>query len=415
MNKYKRRRLLALIPLLLIVVFIVFRTKSPLRPSYQVKYPVRMEYLDKIDTKAYLILDEIVYTASDSGVVDYELGDGTKVAKDTKVASLSLTNDDQDLKDELLRVQSAIEYKNQSSKTGDRTYQINDQDINLLSSIQKSLNTHSMNDTLDAIEALELNTKKNIDISEISELINLSNQELEDRKDELSREISVSNIAYRASEAGIVSYNIDGLEDDFSTSKIDQMDIAYLKERDGGKDPIRTTSVDQGQPIFKVINNFSYHLAVAIEGETKEKFAKDDQISLVLDDNSSLNGKIVQINKDDQGMVLIVESDEKLAELESTRVHQVSIIKDKIDTYLVDSTSVVEEDGQLGVYTKGLNGLVDFVPVDIFLQRENETLVYTGDSQGTIETKDQERQKTITIYDEVILNPVNLRKGQIIR
>lgn len=415
MDKYKRRRTMILLPLIIIFLLIIILNRGPRASDYESSYPKKIEYLNKVDTQAYLILNEIVYRASDDGVVDYELQEGQRVAKDTKVASLNLTKDNDGFKEDLLRVQSAIEYKRQSDQIKDETYEINDQDVNLISTIQRSLNTQAMAQTLDAIEALELNTKKNIDISEISDLINLSNQELEDRKEDLSRQISISNEVYRATEAGLISFKADGLEDSFQEEKIPFMDVDYLEANSDQVFREDINIVEKGQPIYKLVDNFNYHMAVPVLDESMaSQLQIGEKLEVLVDNKVTISGEIVHLNEDEKGTVAILFCQDKLIEIGLNRIHQVSLIKDKVKTYLVNSEALVEESGQTGVYVKGLNGLVGFVPVKVFLQRQADTLVLTGDSKGQIEDASGRKVKTLTIYDEVISNPVDLEKGQVI-
>ena len=222
-------------------------------------------------------------------------------------------SDSEDLKKELLKVQSAIEYKNQSLNPSTSTFVITDKEINLINSIQDSLVRDNMQETLLAIETLELNTKKNVDISEISDLINLSNQELEDRRDELSREISTNNIVYKSEIAGIVSYKVDNLEEIYTEENIPQIDYEFIRKHPSATQIGQQNTVKTGDPLYKLIDNFSYFMAVPVdEMSSIENLEPGSSIELLINSRSTLKGTVHQINQtQNTGVIIISLKDSK--------------------------------------------------------------------------------------------------------
>ncbi|MDO5028259.1 MAG: HlyD family efflux transporter periplasmic adaptor subunit [Bacillota bacterium] len=412
--KLKRFRLL-LIPLVLLAIFSIF-TNRKTAANIATSLPIKTEYLEKVDSKGYLILKEKVYTSQGDGVVDYNVRDGQRVAKDYIVANLNLMNDASDLKTELLKVQSAIEYKNQSLNPSTSSFVITDKEINLINSIQDSLVKGNMQETLLAIETLELNTKKNVDISEISDLINLSNQELEDRRDELSKEISTNNVIYKSENAGIISYKVDGLEEVYSQENIEKIDYEYIMENPKSSYTGQKNSVKMGEPLYKIIDNFSYAMAIPVEDPAVLKnYSKDKTVELLINSKISLKGKISRVNISQPGKgVLIVSLKDKLSELGYDRVLDVSIIESRSNCFVVPTRSIVEVNNQAGVYILELNGLVKFRPVDILVQNEIDTTINIGDQKGNIENKKGEQVRTLSAFEEVIIEPENIEEGEIL-
>lgn len=410
----KRLRLVFLV-LVLILVFAGYVSRSKATNIETVK-PVKYDYIDKIDTKGYLILDEKTYTSQGKGVVDYSVRDGERVSKDYVIANLNLMSDVSDLKDELLKVQSAIEHKNQNLNPSNQEFEISDKEINLISTIQDSLIKEEMPGVLESIETLELNTKKNVDISEISSLINLSNQELEDRRDELSREIATNNIVYKSENSGIVSYKIDNLEEVFTVEKIPEMTYDFIKENSKITYKGQTNQVETGEPLYKIVDNFSYYMAIPVDDISKiRSLRKEDKVDLLINSDTSLSGEIVEINKTDKTGVIVVLLKEKLSEVGLDRQVDVSIIKDRSDSYLVPTSSIVESNNTSGLYLLELNGIVRFRPIKIISQRGEETIVERGDSKGYIKGKNNKEVRTITVFDQIIKDPRDIEEGQIIR
>ncbi len=412
--KNKRFRLLILVAIIFLALSYIINNNQG--SSLKTSNPIKTEYLDKIDTKGYLILKEKIYTSQGNGVVDYSVRDGQRVPKDHVIANLNLMNDVSDMKEELLKVQSAIEYKNQNLNPSTTAYEISEKEINLIYSIQDALVEDDLENALIAIETLELNTKKNVDISEISTLINLSNQELEDRRDELSREISTNNIVYKSEIAGIVSYKVDKLEEVYTEENIPDMDYEFIRNNPSTGQLGQQNTVNTGDPLYKLIDNFSYYLAIPVdEINNIGDYSVDDTIKLMINSRTTLSGNIHRINKTDNTGVIVVSLKDKLSELGYDRVVDVSIIKSKISSYVINTKSVVEVNDQSGVYIKELNGLVKFRPIKIVSQSEIDTIVETGDNKGYIEGVNGKQVRTITIFDEVIDEPGNIEEGQILK
>lgn len=412
--KNKRFRLLILV-VLIVLAFYFFKNNNR-GSSLKTTNPIKTEYLDKVDTKGYLILNEKTYTSQGDGVVDYSVRDGQRVPKDHVIANLNLMSDVSDLKDELLKVQSAIEYKNQNLNPSTTAYEISEKEINLIYSIQDALVEDDLENALTAIETLELNTKKNVDISEISNLINLSNQELEDKRDELSREISTNNIVYKSEIAGIVSYKVDNLEEVYTEAKIPDMDYEFIRNNPTSIQIGQQNTVKTGDPLYKLIDNFSYRLAIPVDEMDKlGNYAVGENINLLINSRTTLNGTVERINKTENTGVIIVALKDKLSELGYDRVVDASIIKNKISSYVIKTKSVVEVNNQPGVYIRELNGIVKFRPIDIVSQGDIDTIVETGDNKGYIEDVNKKKVRTVSVFDDVIDEPGNIEEGQILR
>lgn len=412
--KLKRLRML-LIPLVLVILFSIFTNRKTAK-NIVTSLPIKTEYLDKVDSKGYLILKEKVYTSQGDGVVDYNVIDGQRVPKDHIVANLNLMSDSEDLKKELLKVQSAIEYKNQSLNPSTSSFVITDKEINLINSIQDSLVRDSMQETLLAIETLELNTKKNVDISEISDLINLSNQELEDRRDDLSKEISTNNVVYKAEDAGIISYKVDGLEEVYNDENIEKIDYQLVMDNQKSTSLGQRNSVKMGDPLYKIIDNFSYAMAIPVEdSKVLKTYGKDKTVDLLINSKISLKGRVSRVNRTNESKgVLIVALNDKLSELGYDRVQSVSLIESRSECFVIPTKAIVEVDNQTGVYILELNGLVKFRPVEILSQNEIDTTISIGDEKGNIKNKKGEDLRTLSAFEEVITEPENIEEGEIL-
>ncbi len=401
---YKRRRFIFLFLPIIIIVAILFIYKDKKIDLLDTVNPERTVYQNKIDTNGYMIFNEKVYTSSGQGVVEYFAKEAERVPRDFEVADLSLNEDSTGLKDELLKIQSAIEYKNRNFQDGDYL-KVTETEENLIELIQLSLSKNDIKNTLSAVDTLELNTKKNLDISEITNLINLSNQELEDRKTQISREISNINEIYKAEEGGVVTYKIDGLEELLNYNKTSDLEF---KDLDGitPKPQGQKSSVEKGDPVYKLIDNFSYKIAIPIDDfDFINSFKPGERVSLTLKPSTSIKGTVTDINLDKENGVMIVSLNDGLSKTGYDRIVPISVLKDETKCFSFPTEALIEVDGQQGVYTKEINGVIKFRPVKVLFQDDKNTYVSLGDSNGKIKIKDGSEDFTISEFNEVVLEP----------
>ncbi|MDO5725408.1 MAG: HlyD family efflux transporter periplasmic adaptor subunit [Tissierellia bacterium] len=415
-NKNKIKRLLKIVALVLIIVFIFGKFfPQSYKSNVKTTNPRRSEYIDKINSRAYLIMHEKVYTSQGEGVVDYNVREGERVPKDYEILSLNLMTDVSSIKNELLRIQSAIEYKNQSLNPKLSRYEMSEKEINIIKTIQDAMALGNRKEIFDAIENLEINTRKSINISEMGDLIDLSMTELEARRDNLSKQISTNNIAYKAENAGVISYKIDNVEDNLKYEKATDFTYDYLKKNTPENTQKASNTVKTGEKLYKIIDNFEYILAIIIEDANQIKEIKEGiDIEILVNNNTDIKGEVIAKNIDGEKGVIITKVTTSMDDLGYNRIAEVSIIKSRSRCLIIPTSSIVEVKNNLGVYIKELNGIVRFRPINVLRQNELETYVEIGDNKGYISIGNT-KEKTLSMFDEVIDNPQNIEEGQIIR
>lgn len=410
-TNYRFRRFIAIILLILVSFFIYRAVRGRTYANHKTTFPTFTLYKDEVDAKAYNILNEKVYYSDANGIALYNASEGQKVPVNYDIVVINLMNDVSSLKDELIKVNSALNYKSNKKPTE----KVSEEEIESVKKIQKDIKDQNLLQAIEDINNLDLNTKQSISISELTELMNLSVEELNAKKKELLKQISRSNIYYRADYSGIVSYKTDGLEKYYKPEDLSKYTGSYLKEHSKQVDTETKTQVAKKDILFKLMDNFSYHMALSVEDIGSLGNIKfGDKLNIELSEDNEITGKVVKINKSkDKSAVVIVSLDEMMEKLYSSRIRNVKILKSKQNCYEIPKSAIVRRKGIFGVYVQEIHGLVKFTPIEVIQPLETSSYISSGDKNGVIKISDKE-YKTITINDAVVLNPNTVEEAQIL-
>ncbi len=91
------------------------------------------------------------------------------------------------------------------------------------------------------------------------------------------------------------------------------------------------------------------------------------------------------------------------------------IIKYKHNGYKIPTKAIVEKDGIKGVYIKEISGIVKFKPVEIIKEEDKFVYVSSGENNTIVIKGGQDKPvKTITVFDEILLNTKGVKEGIIV-
>jgi putative membrane fusion protein len=189
--------------------------------------------------------------------------------------------------------------------------------------------------------------------------------------------------------AGIVSYEIDGLESILDIKNFHQLELVAIPEPGKSQNAL-INQVEKGQPVGKIINNLKpIVILVFLESEEEKK-----QVQLALQQNSQALFKVgdgslqfvpVRLLKahlgTGQGMMFF-ETNGFYQELYHLRKINLELVLEHYRGLVVDEQALVYEYEQPGLITVGKNSTYSWQPVDVVGQIGSE-LVITGLKQGT--------------------------------
>lgn len=378
--------------------------------SFKTVFPTLTNYEDVLAGKSYNIYREKVYEAMDDGVIVYNAGEGQKVSKGYDIANINLMIDSSYLKDDLIKVNAAISYK----KTNGQMNEYSDVKGNeILKNIQRAIRDKSFKSVTANINELDMNAQHNFSYTDLKELIELDLDQLIEKRNSLMEQISTNDIKYLADFSGIVSYEMDGLEEFYTNQDPSIYTWSYLE---GHKVPQKfelTTKVSKDAPIFKLIDNLSWDIAVMCD-TTKSVNELDEGKTLFVDLNQvRYKGVVQKVNTTPEGSVIVLKMNSFFDDFYKERINDVKLIFAESQSYELPASAIVDRDGVTGVYVQEIHGLVRFLPVQVISTTDNKVSVAIGDKRGMIKIGDKE-QRSVTINDSVVVDQSKVPKGQVL-
>lgn len=413
-NNIKRKRIFFSI-LIIFAVFIIGRAIS--RRSYlnhSTVFPVQTVY--KVNTRAtsYLVYNENVVDASMNGIAVYNASEGQKVKAGYEIASINLMDDVSDLKDELIKINAAINDGDKTKNKTENSFEISSEDIATINRIQNYLKNNSFQEAILEINSLDLSSNHNIVITDYKKYQSYSKEELEAMRDELIKQISKSNIEYKASDSGIVSYLVDGLEDKYKYSQDNNIyTYEYLDKNKNMRYKETRNQVDKNEHLFKLINNFEYKILLKTNNINPIESLKEGSEVKIIYNDVTVDATLLTINKSKNGVVYVLKSDKYLERIYDKRIKDVILSVNTEKSYKIPNSSVVKRGSIYGVYVEEIHGLVRFVPIDILSRVGDDVYISRGNRDYKIKI-DKEFERTVNANDAVVIYPDTVEDSQIL-
>ncbi|MBU5314155.1 hypothetical protein KQI38_19225 [Tissierella carlieri] len=419
----RKRRVFRTAIISFVLIYLIFRAvPSLLASNAKTILPEKGTLIEKLSTQGFVIKNETVIKSTSNGELQTSSTEGQRLSAGVEVASVNSLNDTSSLKEELSQLEESISALEKSEietkiilNEKEKILEMKD---SLVNELQNAIATGNFDEIYLLKSQLSLYDEKNKDISFSNTLVGQSIENLKSKRDSINSEIKSNNIKYYSSHGGIISYVVDGYEEnylpkDFENYTYDKLVLKELKDAD-----IKTKSaITVGEPIYKIIDNFEWYIAMKIEDLKQiEGFQVGNNIKVTLEkDKRELKAKIVSINPSDKKGVVVVRLNTMLHDFYNIRFPKVDIIKSKKEGYKIPTKSIVDKDSIKGVYIKDKSGIVKFRPIIIIGEDDNYTYVDIGDNSGNITIEGQKQPvKTITLFDEIFLNTINIKEGQIL-
>lgn len=407
-NKFFYRRLLALIFLLCIILFIIKFVRGRTFSDYKTVFPTLTTYEDDFKTKLFNIYNEKVYYSKGEGVAVFNASEGQKVPVGYEVCHLNLMEDVSSYKDQLAKINAALDLKKGIEPNEDSD------SLKFNTGIQEIIRDKNYESIYNDIDSLNMENKVTYSASELKEYMDLSESELLMQKKKLESAIDKYNVSYNAEFSGIVSYKVDGTEDKFDIKKLNKIDYNYLKQDFNFKKLEMNSQVKENVPLFKIIDNFHWKIAATVDNISKIKnYHIGDIAKIEVDDSKMIYGKIENINKTKNKAVIIIDLDRYIEDMYPTRVHDGKIVVEKTKVYEIPKSSVIERDKLPGVFVQEIKGLVRFVPVEIISEKPESVFINRGNKQSVIQIGEK-TYKTVTVNDAVVINPRTVDESRIL-
>lgn len=230
--------------------------------------------------------------------------------------------------------------------------------------------------------------------SEISKLIS-ERKTLEKQRDADSTYIKAPN-------SGILSYRIDGLEEQLKFADINNYNNEYLENLNLDTGKIIPTSTTEG----KIVNNFECYVITNSSSEEAKKSKVRDRVQITIPTGRTIDGRVANIIEEQNGSrTIAIKFSDNIDEVTSYRKVSFDVIWWNSTGYKVKNSGIIEENN-LHYVIRSRQGHLKKVLVKIKKQTDTYSIVKNYSASELKELNyDKKALTSLMLNDEILLNP----------
>ncbi len=404
-----------------IILYVYLQTVSGFDSDIVTETAVLVSLNDSVSADAYIFRDETVIGKSANGTVVTLVSEGDRVSKGQMLANIYPDSGDIVLQDEINRIERKLDILNDSEI--DSEYVVSDlsdidKDIweimadiyadsskgNLSSAIRSS------SDLIVSLNKRDLIVDSEFDYSEELDRLNRQKSELEGR-------ISTSSTPVYATAAGYFYGDVDGYENSFDISLVEQMSLSMIEDL-SSEEPDENL-LQSGA--VKIVNDFVWYVVCSVSSSESAKLSEGYSYSISFPENgdSQMRMRLERIISETTSptSLAVFRSNVLPSDFNYKRFQKAEIVLDSVQGLSVPKKALRVVDGVNGVYIL-VGDVIRYRKVDIVDEKDNYYIVrYITSSDAFEEDADENDAsndiKNISLYDNVIVSGKDLFDGKI--
>lgn len=403
-KKVNKKKIIIYIALVLIVVYLIYAVYLLVRqPTDKVTVENGTLYLEETDI-GYIIRDEQVVKGNNyKNGMERIKNEGEKTAKGDSIYRYYSKNEDK-LKEQISELDSKIQ-ESLKGQTG-----IFSSDIKLLEN-QLDEKIALLSQTSDMSKITEYKKQISDLVSKKAKLSGESSaagtylKQLYNQRAKLENELNSGAEYIKAPSSGIVSYKVDGLEETLTPNNFSTINKEFLENLKLKTGQLIATNDECG----KVIDSSKCYIATITSSEQSKKANVGDSVKIRLSNSKVIDAKISYVSQENEEETLIIlEINKQISELANYRKISFDLIWWNSSGLKVPNQAIVESNG-LNYVVRNRAGYLDKILVNVKRKNDKYSIVtsYSTDELKNLgfSSTDIQSMKTISIYDELILNP----------
>lgn len=403
-KKVNKKKIIIYIALVLIVVYLIYAVYLLVRqPTDKVTVENGTLYLEETDI-GYIIRDEQVVKGNNyKNGMERIKNEGEKTAKGDSIYRYYSKNEDK-LKEQISELDSKIQ-ESLKGQTG-----IFSSDIKLLENqldekIALLSKTSDMSKITEYKKQISDLVSKKAKLSGESSAAGTYLKQLYNQRAKLENELNSGAEYIKAPSSGIVSYKVDGLEETLTPNNFSTINKEFLENLKLKTGQLIATNDECG----KVIDSSKCYIATITSSEQSKKANVGDSVKIRLSNSKVIDAKISYVSQENEEETLIIlEINKQISELANYRKISFDLIWWNSSGLKVPNQAIVESDG-LNYVVRNRAGYLDKILVNVKRKNDKYSIVtsYSTDELKNLgfSSTDIQSMKTISIYDELILNP----------
>ena len=408
-NKVNRKKIVMYIVLALIIMYLTYAVYLLVKqPTDKVTVENGTLYLEETDI-GYIIRDEQVVKGNNyKNGMERIKNEGEKTAKGDSIYRYYSKNEDK-LKEQIAefdnKVQEALK-----GQEGTLTSDIKLSEIKLLEN-QLDEKIALLNKTSDISKITEYKKEINDLVSKKAKLTGESSaagsylKQLYNQRAKLEEQLNSGAEYIKAPESGIVSYKVDGLEETLTPNNFSTINKEFLENLKLKTGQLIVTNDECG----KIIDSSKCYIATISNSEQAKQAQIGDSVKVRLSNSKVIKATITYTSQESEEETLIIlEINKQISELANYRKISFDLIWWNESGLKVPNQAIVEENG-LNYVVRNRAGYLDKILVNVTRKNDKYSIVtnYSTDELKNLgfSSTDIQKMKSISIYDELILNP----------
>lgn len=224
------------------------------------------------------------------------------------------------------------------------------------------------------------------------------------KRSEYEKQLNSGSEYMKAANSGVVSYKVDGLEENLNVNSIDNITEEYLNKLNLKAGQIVPSSTEYG----KVVNNYYCYIATVFKKEDTEQLEEGKNIKVRLTNGDEITAKVFKIKEENNKNIVILKITKDVEELIEYRKINFDLIYWSYSGLKVPNSSIIKEN-DLNYVIRVRAGYKDKILVKVSKSNENYSIIedYTTEELKEMgwSSSDIVNNKSIGIYDEVMVNP----------
>ncbi len=361
------------------------------------KTPVEIAQFGTIELpKVYqglIVRDETVYKSNKAGEITYDVLENDRVKKGELICAIKDTGATTEIEKQLTDIDSNIlSIQNNRSDFSLFKDEIKSRNVQIKEIINNSIPNYIELDIAN-VYSLKAKVQKNIEIR--NQMLLTENKgslkNLVQEKFTYEQDLAKNISAMRTNESGIVSFQIDGLEDTLKTDKLDNIVDEQLKMKVDTEGFIQKKICKEAEPVFKIVNSNNWYIISILPIEKSANLKEGENAVLYIKNQDQLKPLEVNVEKvktTDKDCTIYFKVTRDMTDYLNVRNISFEIDINTFNGIKIPNTSIVErtllkipsqyviDNGDaVGVYKKLAEGS-EFIPTSILIKDDDEKNVY---------------------------------------
>lgn len=240
------------------------------------------------------------------------------------------------------------------------------------------------------------------------------------QKADIQKRINSNTEQIKSDYSGIISYTIDGYEQLLSPKSLTKITPKQLEDIKPAAGPVPNgeNTAHANKPLAKVIRGSDMYIAAVIDPSEAEEFKPDGQVSVRINDTGTvIKGVVSNISGAVDGKcVMIVRVNRELDVMSSARRINVDFISNSDEGLKVPLKVLrnISQDGSARIMLVKAN-VAAWAKVIVESSDKEYAIIRTPSKEDAIvKTPDEDVKVTVNLYDTYVINPDNIKEGDII-